>query len=374
MRLSELTTLRIGGEITRVVEARSEDELISAVRTADEAGEPLLVLGGGSNLVASDKPFHGTVVRTLSPADSPVRAFVHDGAAPEVPDACCGGISLTYFAGEVWDEVVQYAIALEAWGIEALSGIPGSVGATPIQNVGAYGQDVSATIERVVTWDRVDRQRKTFSASDLQFAYRNSILKSTPMPAAPDREGTSMGATGRYVVLSVSFHHAQGSMSAPIQYAELASRLGVQVGERAPMSEVREAVLAIRGSKGMVLNPADHDTWSAGSFFTNPIIPAEQAQRLPEEAPRFPAGEGMVKTSAAWLISAAGFERGFSLQHESGDPVRASLSTKHSLALTNRGTARSQDIVDLAQRVQRQVRERFDITLVPEPVRLGVNI
>ncbi|MFC7465875.1 UDP-N-acetylmuramate dehydrogenase [Brachybacterium sp. GCM10030252] len=375
MRLSELTTLRIGGRIRTLVEARTADEVIEAVRTADEAGEQLLVLGGGSNLVASDEPFDGTVVLLRDPQEPPLLDAACEIPASGEPDGVavdpaeltpldpsCGGVIAEHFAGVRWDRAVQYAIAREMVGIESLSGIPGTVGATPIQNVGAYGQEVASTISRVRTWDREQNAVHTFFAADCDFSYRDSVFKRTryagPVPSA----------TGRYVVLSVTFQHTVGRLSAPIRYAQLAETLGVQVGERAPMHEVREAVLRIRGAKGMVLDAEDHDTWSAGSFFTNPILDVAQADLLPEDAPRFAAGQGRIKTSAAWLISHAGIERG----HAVGE--RAAVSTKHSLALTNRGGATSDDVVELARDVQGRVRDAFGIQLVPEPVRLGVDL
>lgn len=375
MRLSDLTTLRIGGEIRNLVEARTADEVIAAVSAADAAGEPLLVLGGGSNLVASDEPFAGTVVLLRDPEQPPLLDATCEVGASGEPDGIlvdpadltpldptCGGAIVEYFAGVNWDRAVRYAIARDMVGIEALSGIPGSVGATPIQNVGAYGQEVAATISRVRTWDREAGAVRTFFAADCDFAYRDSVFKRTRF------SGPAPSATGRYVVLSVTFQHTIGSRSAPIRYAQLAEALGVQVGDRAPMQEVREAVLRIRGSKGMVLDPADHDTWSAGSFFTNPILEAADAAGLPEGAPRYDAGEGRVKTSAAWLISRSGIDLG----HAVGE--RASVSTKHSLALTNRGGASSEDLVALAQDVQRRVEETFGVHLEPEPVRLGVDL
>ena len=375
MRLGDLTTLRIGGPVTDLVEARTADEVIDAVSAADEAGRPLLVLGGGSNLVASDEPFDGTVVLLRDPEDPPLLdATCEVGASGEpdgIPvdpaeltplDPTCGGAIVEYFAGVNWDRAVRYAIAREMVGIEALSGIPGTVGATPIQNVGAYGQEVSATISRVRTWDRERRAVRTFFAADCDFSYRDSVFKRTR------HTGPVPSATGRYVVLSVTFQHTLGHLSAPIRYAQLADALGVEVGERAPMQEVRQAVLALRASKGMVLDPADHDTWSAGSFFTNPILEADEAAALPPQAPRFDAGDGRVKTSAAWLISHSGVERG----HAVGE--RAAVSTKHSLALTNRGGASSDDLLTLARDVQDRVEQAYGIRLVPEPVRLGLQL
>ncbi|WP_152354443.1 UDP-N-acetylmuramate dehydrogenase [Brachybacterium subflavum] len=375
MNLSELTTLRVGGSIRDLVEARSDQEVIDAVRAADDAGETLLVLGGGSNFLPSDEPFEGTVVALRDPERPPVLDATCEIVPSGEPDATpadpaeltplepsCGGAIVEHFAGVSWDRAVAYAVGRGMIGVEALSGIPGSVGATPIQNVGAYGQEVADTITRVRTWDREDRRVRTFYAADCGFGYRTSIFKRTPFG------GPVASPTGRYVVLSVSFQHRVGDMSEPIRYGQLAQHLGVEVGDRVPMAQVREAVLAIRGSKGMVLDPADHDTWSAGSFFTNPILSAEQAQSLPQDAPRFPAADDRVKSSAAWLISHAGFDRGFSVG------PRASLSTKHSLALTNRGGAAAADIAELARTVRDGVEQAFGVRLEPEPVRWGVDI
>jgi len=233
-----------------------------------------------------------------------------------------------------------------------MSGIPGLVGATPIQNVGAYGAEVASSIETVRTYDRLTGQLKTFAPSDCGFSYRSSRFKIEP---------------GRYVILSVSFQLLLGTLSAPVSYAELARTLSVPLGARVPASEVREAVLELRRSKGMVLDGSDHDTWSAGSFFTNPILDPVAAADLPEAAPRYPQPDGAIKTSAAWLIEQAGFAKGF------GDgPAR--LSTKHTLALTNRGTAAAEDILRLARQVREGVRACFGITLVPEPVLMGCEL
>ena len=339
MDLADLTTLRLGGPARSVLEVRSESELVEAVRVVDEAGDPLLVVGGGSNLVVSDDGFDGTVIRVLT------RGVAVDADA-------CSGSSITVQAGEPWDDVVARAVA-EGWiGVEALSGIPGSTGATPVQNVGAYGQDVSQTIVTVRTFDRYERKVRSFHHAACDFSYRNSLFKAS----AP-----------RYVVLTVTFQLRLGTLSAPIAYAELARTLGVEVGERAPLADVRSAVLALRGGKGMVLDPADHDTWSAGSFFTNPVLDAEAADRLPADAPRFVQPDGTVKSSAAWLIQHAGFDRG----HGAGP---ASLSTKHTLALTNRGGATTHDLLTLAREIRDGVHERFGVVLVPEPVLVGVSL
>ena len=255
-------------------------------------------------------------------------------------------------AGEPWDGFVAEAIAREWVGIEALSGIPGLVGGTPVQNVGAYGQDVADTVASVRTWDRVDRTQRTFAAADCGFGYRTSRFKAEP---------------GRYVVLEVTFQFTQGSLGTPVRYAELARALGVEVGSRASAAAVRDAVLALRRGKGMVLDPDDHDTWSAGSFFTNPVLSVAEAARLPEDAPRWPQADGTVKTSAAWLIEHAGFGKG----HGSG-PVR--LSTKHTLALTNRGGATTADLLALAREVREGVERAFGVRLVNEPVLVGCTI
>lgn len=339
VHLAEHTTLRLGGPARRLVEAGTDDELIAAVREADAAGEPLLVLAGGSNVVIADDGFDGTVVLVCT-----------EGIRVEA-DACSGA-TVTAKAGEAWDAFVRRAID-ETWvGVEALSGIPGSVGATPIQNVGAYGQEVAQTIASVRTFDRVERSYRTFAATDLAFGYRTSRLKREP---------------GRYVVLEVTFQLAFGTLSAPIGYAELARRLGVALGERAPARDVRDAVLALRRSKGMVLDDDDHDTWSAGSFFTNPILNAEQAAALPAAAPRYAQADGTVKTSAAWLIDQAGFSRGFASRG-------VGVSSKHTLALTNRGSGTTEELLALARQIRLGVAQAFGVRLENEPVLVGCSL
>ena len=355
-RLADHTTFRVGGPARRWVEATSQEELVAAVSEADAAGEPVLVLSGGSNVLVSDEGFDGTVVHVANlglESEGSFCEFDADAGAPGGPDpAACGGYVVTVGAGESWDALVQFAVGSEFVGIEALSGIPGLVGSTPIQNVGAYGQEVSQTIWSVRTYDRRERAIRTFANADCGFSYRTSRFKSEP---------------GRHVVLSVQFQFEQGSLSAPIRYAELARRLGVEPGRRAPLGEVREAVLELRRGKGMVLDEADHDTWSAGSFFTNPVLDAAAAEVLPIGAPRYAQPDGTVKSSAAWLIEHAGFGKGF------GTPP-ATLSTKHTLALTNRGGASASDIVALARVVRDGVRSRFGVVLVPEPVLVGVSL
>lgn len=334
--LRDHTTLRLGGPAGELVVATTEEELVAAL----DADGPVLVLGGGSNLVVADDGFAGRVVKI---ATTGITADTEDD------DPSCGGVLVTVAAGESWDHLVEVA-AERGWvGVEALSGIPGSVGATPVQNVGAYGQEVSQTIASVRVWDRVLKGVRTFANADCHFAYRHSRFKADP---------------GRHVVLSVTFQLRQGTLGAPVQYAELARALGVDLGQRAPLREVREAVLALRRGKGMVLDDADPDTWSAGSFFTNPIVPAEQ---VPEGAPAWPAGDGLVKTSAAWLIDHAGFGKGYAAG-------RVSLSTKHALALTNRGDATTEELLALAREVRDGVQAAYGIRLVNEPVLVGCEL
>ena len=335
--LAEFTTLRIGGPADKLLEVSSEDDLITAVRDADAAGEPVLLLSGGSNVVIGDDGFRGTVVKIAS---SGIRVDA---------DACSGAM-VHIQAGEDWDAVVQRAIAEEWSGLESMSGIPGLTGSTPVQNVGAYGHEVAETIASVRVWDRVDNQVRTIFAADCGFSYRNSRFKADP---------------SRYVVLEVAFQLKLGDLSAPVGYAELARVHDVEPGSRAPMADVREAVLGLRRGKGMVLDPADHDTWSAGSFFTNPILdtPAE----VPAGAPQWPQPDGRVKTSAAWLIEHAGVSKGFTIGN-------AAVSTKHTLALTNRGTATAKELLSLAAHVRTQVHQAFNITLINEPVLVNCTL
>jgi UDP-N-acetylmuramate dehydrogenase len=369
--LADLTTLRLGGPAGRVVGTETADELVSTVREADAVGEPVLVLGGGSNLVVPDEGFPGVVVRDLRRGIT-----VEDGAG------ACGGVSLRVPAGTPWEDVVERAVA-EGWvGVEALTGIPGSTGATPVQNVGAYGQEVSGVVSTIRAWDRQRARIRTFALVDLEFGYRTSALKRSLRDATG--AASSFAPTPRYVVLDVGFQLRLGTLSTPIAYPELASRLGLTVGQRAPLAEVRAAVLALRRSKGMVLDPGDHDTWSAGSFFTNPVLPVAEAARLPDDAPRFAVrswrpettsgpslgavDESLVKTSAAWLIEHAGFTKGYGL------PGPVGLSTKHVLALTNRGQGTTTALLALARTVRDGVRERFDVELEPEPVLVGARL
>jgi UDP-N-acetylmuramate dehydrogenase len=334
--LAERTTLRLGGPAGHFFEADSEQTLIAAIRDARGHGEDVLILGGGSNLVVADEGFPGSVVAVALKGVS-----VRDGL-------------LSAAAGEVWDAVVARSVAEGLAGIECLSGIPGLVGATPIQNVGAYGQSVSQTVVLVDAYDRVADTMAVLDSADCAFSYRHSSFK----------------GADRYVVTAVHFQLEDlGGLSTPVQFKDVADALGIEVGGQAPLAEVREAVLAQRRRRGMLLDEADHDTWSAGSFFTNPILTADQhaafALRCDGQSPAaWPEQDGRVKISAAWLIERAGFGRGYG-----AGP--ATLSTKHTLALTNRGSATASDLLKLAAEVRDGVRDRFGVTLVPEPVFAG---
>ncbi|PWI43651.1 UDP-N-acetylmuramate dehydrogenase [Streptomyces sp. ICBB 8177] len=343
--LAPLTTFRLGGPAARLVTATTDDEVVATVREADDDGTPLLVIGGGSNLVVGDDGFDGTALRIAT------RGFTLDGTALELA------------AGEVWSDAVARTVEAGLGGVECLAGIPGSAGATPIQNVGAYGQEVASTITEVIAYDRAARETVTLSNAACAFAYRDSRFKREP---------------GRYVVLRVRYRlEDAGGLSAPVKYAEVARTLGVAVGERVDAALARETVLRLRAGKGMVLDPEDHDTWSAGSFFTNPIVPEREFDAFLDRArarlgagvepPSWPAGDGLVKTSAAWLIDKAGFTKGY------GDgPAR--ISTKHTLALTNRGAAKTEDLLALAREVRDGVHAAFGITLVNEPVMVGAQL
>ncbi|MFE3603360.1 UDP-N-acetylmuramate dehydrogenase [Streptomyces sp. NPDC059142] len=343
--LAPLTTFRLGGPAARLITAVTDDEVIAAVREADDAGTPLLVIGGGSNLVIGDRGFDGTALRIAT------QGFALDGTALELA------------AGEVWTDAVARTVEAGLAGVECLAGIPGSAGATPIQNVGAYGQEVSTTITEVVAYDRTTREAVTLTGAECGFSYRHSRFKQHPE---------------RWVVLRVRFGlEDAGGLSAPLKYAETARALGVEPGDRVPAATARDTVLKLRAGKGMVLDPEDHDTWSAGSFFTNPILTDAQyaeftarvKDRLGDDVtpPGFPEGEGRTKTSAAWLIDRAGFTKGYG-----AGPAR--ISTKHTLALTNRGAARTEDLLALAREVVAGVYDAFGITLVNEPVTVGVSL
>jgi len=340
------TTLRLGGPARAFATAATEDDLIAQVRSADAAGEPLLVLGGGSNLVVADGGFAGTVVHV---------ATTGIGRA--------GPAGLAVAAGEDWDALVAACVDEGLAGLECLSGIPGLAGATPIQNVGAYGQEVAQTITSVRVYDRVDGQVRDLATADCGFGYRSSVFK----------RSLALGAvTGRFVVLRVRFALVADKLSMPVSYPELARALGLDPGGRAPLAEVRAAVLGLRRGKGMVLDPNDPDTRSAGSFFLNPVLSAGQFAALERAAgpgvPHYPAGPGQLKVPAAWLIEQAGFGRGY--RHPGG----ARISAKHTLALVNPGGASTASLLALAQEVRETVRGRFGVALACEPVLVGTSL
>ncbi|MEY2951279.1 MAG: hypothetical protein RL622_356 [Actinomycetota bacterium] len=335
--LSKYTSFRVGGPATKIVQVSTEAEIIAAI---EEAGDsPILIMGGGTNVLIADKGFEGTVIRI---SNNSVQAEV---------DACSGA-TLTIGAGEDWDTFVQTTIDRGFAGLETLSGIPGTVGAAPIQNIGAYGHEVSEFITRVRTYDRQEKALKTFTNSECEFSYRNSYFKSHP---------------GRYVIIEVQFQIRRGEFSDPITYIELSKKLGIEPGEKAPVVATRAAVLELRASKGMLLKNDDHDSWSAGSFFTNPIISQQAADLLPNAAPKWPLNDGRVKVSAAWLIENSGIHKGDELGG-------ARISTKHVLALSNSGNATAADIAELAKRARNQVKEVFGITLEAEVNLIGVEI
>lgn len=412
MRLAELCTLRVGGEARRFLLSTRRDELIQVIAQADADGEPLLFLGGGSNLVPVDGEFPGLVLRdgredvrvlTLQEfsdlraggeqpsqgrePDTELRPDVSNGIrdaaavvakAQQLATATPSCVFLSVSGGLAWDRLVEFCVTQGFSGLEALSGIPGVVGAAPVQNIGAYGGEVADCLLGVTAWDRQECRLVYLSAADLRFGYRDSLLKQSRLQVeagsgmplfAPARPGTNP-ATGRWIVLEVDFVLQRGG-GTPVRYAQLAGALGVSMGTVVPAAQIRTAVLELRHSKGMVLDPSDHDTWSVGSFFTNPILPVEAAAalRLPQDAPRWEAalpgraGEVGVKLSAAWLIEHSGITKGFILPG-----AGAGVSTKHVLALTNRGNATAADIQALASHIIAAVQGAYGVTLVPEPV------
>ena len=389
---ADITTIAVGGEIDRFVEPTTRVGVIEAVEEADAKGLPLFVIGGGSNVLVSDEPFYGVVVR-----DARRAITVPDEAAPVEGDDRT--VHVNAEAGCNWDDFVDYCVRLGLEGVEGLSGIPGTVGASVVQNIGAYCQDVASSVESVEVWDRKDKAVKNLHADELRFGYRMSALKAS-MYQAPAVPAEEFFPTPRYVVLSVTFA-LRHSSTGVVGYGQLAKALGVEVGDRMDTKEIRDAVLRVRAAKGMLEDAtrytrlamqgtkkatlvatalrAQNDTpdanrHSCGSFFMNPILTAEQAAMLPPEAPRFeavlPNGEPGVKTSAAWLIDHAGFHKGYTVD----DDAKAGLSTLHTLALTNRGQAGSQDVAKLAKTVQDGVEHTFGVRLVPEPVVVGFSL
>lgn len=379
-RLADHTTTRVGGPARAWVTACTEAEAVEAVRAADAAGEPVFVLGGGSNTLMADAGFEGTVVQLRFDG---IEVLREDGEDVVVRVA----------AGHVWDEAVAWFVEQGLGGVEALSGIPGSAGATPVQNVGAYGADVSQVLVSLRAWDRQAPGGGAvveLAAEELRFGYRDSVIKRSMLEdGAP---------SPRWIVLSIDLRlrraAAGAEPTAPVRYAQLARALDVEEGSHATLRTVREQVLALRASKGMVWDEADRDTWSTGSYFTNPIVPAAVRASLPEGAPAFAAGTAedgteLVKLSAAWLIDHAGFGKGFGLPDAApreGDVDgrgadgtglaggRASLSTKHTLAVTNRGDASTEDVLTIARAVRDGVKDRFGVDLHHEPMIVGTAL
>jgi UDP-N-acetylmuramate dehydrogenase len=342
--LGPFTTLRLGGPAASLVEVADAAETVEAVRAADASGAPVLVLAGGSNVVVADAGFAGTVVLLRSTG---VRAERHGER-----------VELTVAAGHPWDDLVARCVAEGLTGIECLSGIPGSTGATPIQNVGAYGQEVAETIRAVTAYDRRTGETVRLTPGQCGFGYRHSAFK----------------GDDRYVVLDVTFALAPGQRSGPLRFGELTRVLGVQAGGAAPLGDVREGVLMLRRGKGMVLDPDDPDTRSVGSFFTNPVLPPAAWEALAAQCaeqfgadlvpPRWPDGPDAVKTSAAWLIERAGFAKGYGRNG-------VAISTKHTLALTHRGGGTTTALLALAREIRDGVEKAFDVELVNEPVLVG---
>jgi len=359
--LAGYTTLRLGGPARRFAAAADDVELVAQVWAADERGDPLLVLGGGSNLVVADAGFPGTVVHVAT-----------RGVRPR-PDG--DSVLLTVAAGEDWDTVVAGTVADGLAGLECLSGIPGLAGATPIQNVGAYGQEGAQTLVAVRGYDRTRGEVVDLTAAECGFGYRTSAFKRSLHSWA-----SGPAVTGRFVVLGVTFRLERSAESAPVRYAELARALGIGEGGRAPLGEVRSAVLALRRRKGMVLDAADPDTRSAGSFFTNPVLDPAAFAALERavaatcgpgtRVPTFPTGPGQVKVPAAWLIERAGFAKGYAPGPDTG----ARISAKHTLALVNPGGATTASLLALAREVAGGVRKAFGVELAPEPVLVGMDL
>lgn len=337
MPLAPLTTLRIGGVARRLITCDTTQKVIDVVRDLGP-GDDALVLAGGSNVVLSDELTDLSVIHLAN------------------TEITVEGNLVRAEAGAVWDDVVVTSLAHGLGGLECLSGIPGSAGATPVQNVGAYGAEVADTIRRVRLLDRRTGDARWVAPEALRFGYRTSVLKYAQ----------------EAIVLEVEFALDDTGRSAPLRYGELAGVLGAEQGTRADPLAVREAVLALRSRKGMVLDEADHDTWSVGSFFTNPVVSVAEFDRVRASVdgpvPSYPAPDG-VKLAAGWLVEQAGFGKGYP-----GDDVAVRLSTKHALALTNRGGATTADVIALARTVRDGVRTRFGVELAAEPVLIGCSL
>ncbi len=338
--LAPLTTLQIGGPAARMADLDREADVADAVRDADQCQEPLFVLGEGSNVVVADEGFPGLVVRML------LRGIDVRREGDRVV--------LDVAAGEPWDALVALAVA-EGWrGLECMSGIPGLVGGTPIQNVGAYGQEVGETITRVRVFDRTAGAFIDMDRSACGFGYRASVFKRNE----------------RYIVTSVRFELEVGDSSVPLRYAELTTALSVEPGAQVPLKDARETVVALRRRKGMVVDPQDPESVSAGSFFVNPVVDAARLAAVEAKAgerpPRFDAGDGQFKLAAAWLVERAGFPKGWGAG-------RVGVSRKHALALVNRGGATAMELLDAARTIRDGVWAKFGVELEPEPVLVGCS-
>ena len=383
--LSDLTTMRVGGPAERLIVARSRDDLVEHATELWESGEPWMLLGGGSNTVVSDEGFPGTVLLVRNTGATRI-TDEGEGSAP-------GEVRLRVQAGHDWDSLVAACVDRGWVGIEALSGIPGLAGAAPIQNIGAYGQELSQVLHSIEFLDLEQREVRRIPAADLELGYRDSIIKqglegvvvSIDLMLTESREEPVVGA-----------HAEAPAPTAEVSYAQLAQALGVELGDRVPIRQLRDSVLRLRASKGMVLDPSDHDSWSSGSFFTNPIVSEHFARSLPEDAPRFPVGdvepapavtsleelaagtplrlpgaapERTFKLSAAWLIEHSGVKRDFRLPGSG-----AAISSKHTLAITNRGGASAADVAELARFVVQRVQQEFGVILAPEPNLYGLEL
>ncbi len=336
--LAPLTTLGIGGRARWLLHARTVQEVEHAHQWSVFTDVPLFVVGGGSNLVVADEGFAGVVLRVAIGGRS------YAAAAAET--------LVTVGAGEPWDETVAECVARGLAGLECLSGIPGTAGGTPIQNVGAYGQEVSDSIDRLTAYDRESNAFLTLTAAECTFSYRMSRFKRAD--------------ADRFVICDVTFRLRRGGPT--VTYPDIMDHLE-KAGVSSPdILDVRNAVLAVRRRKGMVIDAADADTRSVGSFFMNPVVSEHHRERVASVAgvqpPAYPADSGHVKLSAAWLIERSGFQRG-----DGDGPV--GISSKHTLALVNRGGATARDVLRFASRIKRGVLDRFGISLRPEPVFVG---
>lgn len=389
-KLADLTTTRVGGPAEHIITAETREELIEQACALWDSREDWLLLGGGSNTIVSDAGYPGTVllVRTHGIEVLESDSTGQEGVAQEIP----GKVRIRVQAGHNWDDLVAESVQRGWAGIEALSGIPGLVGAAPVQNIGAYGQELAEVLHSIEFLDAATYEPRRMLASELELGYRDSVIKQ-------GLEGVVLSVDlllSDAAVLMSQSSEVPRPLSEPIRFPQLAKALGVDLGKRVPLAVVRDAVLALRASKGMVLDESDYDTWSSGSFFVNPIVSERFARGLPADAPRFPVGdsepapaittleelnagvpmrlaeparEQQVKLSAAWLIERAGVPRGYRLPGSG-----AAVSTKHTLAITNRGAASAADVAELARFIVQRVQQEFGVLLAPEPNLYGLEL